>query len=262
MISAVERGRSALRLDGATKAAQTLKVSLDYLTGLTDDPTPAAQLARQLARTRARMRELGKQLAQLYLTRRYPGMFGRPGLADDPVQLNQLDQSIEKIASELVVLHKDTESQFPETTDESLQVLAFARPGIELLPLVQNAAIAAGLGGNVDDEYLLSYVPFREDWLRRHGLIAEHCRVIEVAGDSMEPTIENGAVILVDFQRTTRRRDTVFAVRTEDGPVVKRLRRHDEGGWWLDSDNEAYQPVPWPTEAAVLGQVMWTGRTL
>ena len=86
--------------------------------------------------------------------------------------------------------------------------------------------------------------------------------MIEVVGRSMEPTLENGAVILVDFQRTSRRRDKVFAVRTEDGPVVKRLRRHDEGSWWLVSDNEDYQPVPWPPGAAVLGQVMWTGRTL
>ena len=141
------------------------------------------------------------------------------------------------------------------------RVLPFARPGISPVPLVQNAAIAAGAGGSVDGEYLLSYVPFRDDWLRRHRLNPERCRVIEVLGDSMEPTIENGAVILVDFQRTTRRRDKVFAVRYADGPVVKRLR-HDKDGWWLDSDNVMYPSMPWLRDADVLGQVMWTGRTL
>ena len=64
-----------------------------------------------------------------------------------------------------------------------------------------------------------------------------------------------------DFQRTTRRRDKIFAVRTEDGPVVKRLQR-TEDGWRLVSDNSAYKPIPWPREAVALGQVMWTGRTL
>ena len=126
---------------------------------------------------------------------------------------------------------------------------------------MQGAGIAAGAGAAADDEHLLSHVPFREDWLRRHGLNPDRCRVIEVVGDSMEPTIENGAVILVDFQRTTRRRDKIFAVRTDDGPVVKRLGR-DERGWWLVSENEAYAAHPWPADAAVLGQVMWTGRTL
>ena len=36
----------------------------------------------------------------------------------------------------------------------------------------------------------------------------------------------------------------------------------DEGGWQLVSDNPAYKPLPWPPEAVVLGQAMWTGRTL
>ena len=49
--------------------------------------------------------------------------------------------------------------------------------------------------------------------------------------------------------------------RIEEGPVVKRLR-HDAAGWWLVSENEAYAPRPWPADAAVLGQVMWTGRSL
>ena len=42
MISHIENGRSALLLAGAVKAAKELDVSLDYLVGLTDDPTPAA----------------------------------------------------------------------------------------------------------------------------------------------------------------------------------------------------------------------------
>ena len=49
MISMVERSRSSLLLDGAVKAAKELGVSLDYLTGLTDDPTPAAELSEQAA---------------------------------------------------------------------------------------------------------------------------------------------------------------------------------------------------------------------
>ena len=49
VISAVEHNRSSLRLDGATKAARTLGVSLDYLTGLTDHPEPAARLAAKVS---------------------------------------------------------------------------------------------------------------------------------------------------------------------------------------------------------------------
>ena len=39
-VSAVERGRSSLRLDGVVGAARALGVSTDWLLGLVDDPAP------------------------------------------------------------------------------------------------------------------------------------------------------------------------------------------------------------------------------
>ena len=206
MISMVEHNHSSLLLDGAVRAARELGVSLDYLTGLTDDPTPSARLA-------ARITELEDATARA---------------GDD---------------------------------DGRARVFPFARPGVKPVPFVQDAALAAGAGANADDEYILGYVPFRDDWLAQHDLNPEQCRVIEVIGDSMEPTLENRAVVLVDFERTIRRQHKIFSVLTEGGPVVKRLRR-DEDGWQLVSDNRLYKPVPWPKNATVRGQIMWTGKTL
>ena len=128
--------------------------------------------------------------------------------------------------------------------------------------LTQGMEIAEGAGANPDDERVLGSFAFRDDWLRRHHLNPAQCRVIEVTGDSMEPTLQHRAVVLVDFQRTVRRHNKIFAVRAEDDPVVKRLRHADGKGWQLVSDNTAYKPVPWPEEAVVIGQVMWTGKTL
>ena len=198
MISIVEHGRSALLLDGATKAARTLGVSLDYLTGLTDTPAPAATLA-------AKVSELDDASA-------------RPR-SDTP------------------------------------------HAGIHRIALTEDTAALAAGSGIAADEYVVDYVPFRDDWLSRHNLKPAHCQVTYVSGRSMEPTLQHRAVVLVDFQRTVRRHNKIFAVRTEDGPVVKRLQRDDDG-WQLVSDNTAYKPVPWPRDAGVLGQVMWTGRTL
>ena len=48
-ISMVEHGRSRLSFDKVATAARMLEVSTDYLGGLTEDPTPAARLARALA---------------------------------------------------------------------------------------------------------------------------------------------------------------------------------------------------------------------
>ena len=49
MISMVEHGQRGLAFDGVVGAARELRVSIDYLAGLTDDPTPAAELAAALA---------------------------------------------------------------------------------------------------------------------------------------------------------------------------------------------------------------------
>ena len=46
MISHVESGRSGLLGEGLCKVATVLGVSIDYLFGITDDPTPADQLTR------------------------------------------------------------------------------------------------------------------------------------------------------------------------------------------------------------------------
>ncbi len=47
LINKVEQGKGSLSVEALAKAAVELGVSTDYLLGLTDDPTPAAQLSQQ-----------------------------------------------------------------------------------------------------------------------------------------------------------------------------------------------------------------------
>ncbi len=48
MVSQIENGRKSIRLEGASDAARELGVSLDYLVGLTEDSTPAAELSEMV----------------------------------------------------------------------------------------------------------------------------------------------------------------------------------------------------------------------
>ncbi len=80
----------------------------------------------------------------------------------------------------------------------------------------------------------------------------------------MEPTLQAGARILVDPERTRRLQDHIYVVWTEDGLVVKRLLRGGDD-WIMVSDNEdqeMYPPVPWPEDAVVRGEVMWSGQSM
>ena len=194
MISNVETGRSALLLDGAVKAAQTLNVSLDYLTGLTDDERPAADLA---------------------------------------ARINELQDS----------------AAFAAPTEEGQHVDV-----LEVAP-------AGGAGADVDSERVTGRIKFRRTWLRRHGLVADNCRVLTVDGESMEPTLPDGCSILVNRSPRPRRVGRIFVVRTEDGLVVKRAGKDGAGRWQLVSDHPAWAPVPWPAGAEIVGEVRWAART-
>ena len=208
VISAVEHNRSALRFDGLCNAAKELEVSLDYLFGLTDDPTPAAELS-------AKVSDL-----------------------TDP----------EALAG-------------PKIPAKILEFPASLTPDVLPVPLREEVRAAAESGAIIDNEAIMGYLPFRRDWLAKHGLKPKQCSVIEVFGHSMEPTLQNGAMILVDHQRVRRLQNRIFVLWADDGVIVKRLA-HDNHHWQLLSDNAHYKPLPWPEEATVIGQVMWTGRTL
>ncbi|MDR0809247.1 MAG: S24 family peptidase [Gemmobacter sp.] len=41
---------------------------------------------------------------------------------------------------------------------------------------------------------------FRSDWLRREGIQPGKASLVRVRGDSMEPTLRDGAMVLVDPQ--------------------------------------------------------------
>ncbi len=134
-------------------------------------------------------------------------------------------------------------------------------PDVLPVPLRREVRAAAGGGALNDDETIMGYLAFRRDWLAKYGLNAKRCSIIEVSGDSMDPTLEAGAMILMDLQRVRRRQNRIFVVGIDDGTIVKRLVRKGED-WQLVSDNRRYKPRPWPPEARMIGQVIWTGRTL
>ena len=129
---------------------------------------------------------------------------------------------------------------------------------------VSELASAAGDGAVVDHERIVGRIKFRRAWLARHGLVARNCRVIQVSGESMEPTLVDGCSILVNHASRRRHVGHIFVVRTDDGLVVKRAGRDEGGVWQLVSDNPNKHVWPtrlWPPGAVVIGEVKWAGRT-
>jgi phage repressor protein C with HTH and peptisase S24 domain len=83
--------------------------------------------------------------------------------------------------------------------------------------------------------------------------------VIEVEGDSMEPTLRDGDEILVD--RAPRPlRSGLHVIRLDDVLLVKRLEPGPSGTLQVISDNPAYPRLERPrADIAILGRVVWKG---
>ena len=127
---------------------------------------------------------------------------------------------------------------------------------------VVELACAAGGGAEVLSEDVIGRLWFRRDWLDGHGLDATQCVVLGVHGDSMQPTLVEGAKILINRAARERRANRIYVIRTNDGVIVKRLRKAGPKDWHLVSDNTAWPNTTMPPQAEIIGQVVWTARTL
>lgn len=80
-------------------------------------------------------------------------------------------------------------------------------------------------------------------------------RALRVRGDSMEPTLRPGDIVVCD--QNGWQGDGVYVIRDQDSAYVKRVRRIREG-LEVISDNVAYKPWQCPSEELVLvGRVVF-----
>ena len=131
-------------------------------------------------------------------------------------------------------------------------------PGDSLtVPFAQDVRTAAGAGEMVFEEAADLHITVSRSllpgWARPSRLAC-----IRAVGDSMEPTLHDGDLILLDRSHIEPLDGHVFVAHTGDGLVVKRLR-HDGHRWELASDNPAYPPRPAGDGARVVGRVAWSG---
>jgi phage repressor protein C with HTH and peptisase S24 domain len=79
-------------------------------------------------------------------------------------------------------------------------------------------------------------VGMRRDWVERKGLNPAKLIAILVKGESMEPTLYEDDIVVINTADRKPAVGEVFAVNFNGEPVVKRMQK-DGGRWWLASDN-------------------------
>lgn len=96
-------------------------------------------------------------------------------------------------------------------------------------------------------------------WLLREGLQRDALLSIIVRGESMEPSLHDGDIIVVNTADKQLVSGGVYVINYEGEAIVKRMLR-DAGQWWLTSDNadqrKYHRQLCKGAECIVIGKVV------
>lgn len=139
--------------------------------------------------------------------------------------------------------------------------------GTEFVFVNQYAAKpSAGNGSVIEDQPPVSVIAFRHDWLaKRSQSNTASLAAFEVKGDSMEPTLFNGDLVVFNLAEKAVTVEDIYLFRLGGNLYVKRLRLMPDGDVLMISDNPRYEPVPIGEKTAVarsfevIGRFFWRG---
>jgi hypothetical protein len=122
---------------------------------------------------------------------------------------------------------------------------------------------SAGPGAFADDERARARMRFDPGWLRGLSVTGDQLSVIQVMGDSMKPTLEDGDDILVD-RGDRRLRDGIYVLRMDGTLNVKRVTLEPGQRIAVRSDNSDYPSRTGleQKDIDIIGRVVWAGRRL
>lgn len=93
-------------------------------------------------------------------------------------------------------------------------------------------------------------------WLEENDLYPASLVAVKVKGDSMQPLMYEGDIVVVNTADKVRKNGGVFAMNFDGQAVIKRLS-YERRDWYLSSDNPEYKPVPCRgSECIVIGRVV------
>lgn len=150
----------------------------------------------------------------------------------------------------------------PETDPDGAKKAAGGATGPALVP-VYSVEASAGSGRVVDLEEHIANLAFSPRYLAEMTAArGRDLAAIRVRGDSMEPTLLDDDMVLIDRTKTSLDYDGLFVLRFGEALHVKRVGRgRSRATVQVISDNRIYPAVEMErTEIEVVGKVLWYGR--
>lgn len=127
-----------------------------------------------------------------------------------------------------------------------------------------NVQAAAGHGTEVANEQVVDHLAFKRQWVKSLGLQSDKLALITAKGDSMEPTIKDGSLLLVDT-RSNPLSDGIYVLKFDGLLMAKRLTKNPiDQAVTIQSDNNSYPPFTARHDQVrmldVVGRVVWIGQ--
>lgn len=154
----------------------------------------------------------------------------------------------------------------PITGDDTGSQIARSGTGIDSESAqikMLDVVAAAGPGYENEEPREIRTLPFARRLLDELGVKIANARFMTSHGDSMLPTIADGAIVLVDISYSRPKDDGVYIVIVGNEARIKRIGRGWDGKLTLLSDNERYPMETLSAHEAenlrVAGKVVWSG---
>lgn len=196
----------------------------------------------------------------------------RPPLDSTPFKIAQMIEEQYGDVLEIAGREEEIAEEFYKNNPGYLHELTKFKFGDDRFVTVPRYDAFASAGGGVfnpDTEEPVDRLAFSDKWLAQSGIHAADCLLINARGQSMEPSIWHGDLIMIDQRKTQPQSRKVYAYNDPDnGTRVKRLELSDNL-IAVHSDNPDKQAFPseyHTGEAAnairqgIIGEVVWSGH--
>jgi phage repressor protein C with HTH and peptisase S24 domain len=129
---------------------------------------------------------------------------------------------------------------------------------------LMNAYGSMGEGNDCpDDEVPIDLIRLKKDWVQeaiRPLTSPTNLYFVHALGDSMQPTLNHGDILLIDTGVRAADVDGVYVLRAHKRLFIKRVRQRLDGSYEISSDNPTVKTVDvlnGEHEVEILGKVVW-----
>lgn len=132
---------------------------------------------------------------------------------------------------------------------------------LRLLPFISMEANSDVKSTGLKKDFTAQAFCFK--WLNDHGLDNTDLCALEVRGESMEPTLKAGSIVLLDVSQRSIEDDHIYLIKDSGISLIRRLQLEIGGNVRALADNPKHREFQVHIDKIdILGRIVWCGTLL